>query len=117
MNVGRVLQIPLQIVIGNGHGAQSFIMSRWTGDSTQHGDDFSSPAVKFPFCGCRDIVRTWVGLQDSVCRECWTRVGPQLPTPTVSIITHAKMAPKRRDIFTWFDLLDLDDYVSFGGQA
>ena len=31
--------------------------------------------------------------------------------------THAKIAPKRQDIFTWFDLLDLDDYVSFGGQA
>ena len=30
---------------------------------------------------------------------------------------HAKLAPKRDDIATWFDLLDLDDYVSFGGQA
>jgi hypothetical protein len=29
---------------------------------------------------------------------------------------HAKIAPKREDIVTWFDLLDLDDYVSFGGQ-
>jgi len=29
---------------------------------------------------------------------------------------HAKMAPKREDIATWFDLLDLDDYVTFGGQ-
>jgi hypothetical protein len=29
---------------------------------------------------------------------------------------HAKIAPKREDIATWFDLLDLDDYVSFGGQ-
>jgi hypothetical protein len=29
---------------------------------------------------------------------------------------HAKLAPKREDIATWFDLLDLDDYVSFGGQ-
>lgn len=28
---------------------------------------------------------------------------------------HAKLAPKRDDIVTWFDLLDLDDYVSFGG--
>ncbi len=25
--------------------------------------------------------------------------------------------PKREDIATWFDLLDLDDYVSFGGKA
>jgi len=30
---------------------------------------------------------------------------------------HSKIAPKREDIATWFDLLDLDDYVSFGGQA
>jgi hypothetical protein len=30
---------------------------------------------------------------------------------------HARIAPKREDIATWFDLLDLDDYVSFGGKA
>ena len=30
---------------------------------------------------------------------------------------HAKAAPKREDIATWFDLLDADDYVSFGGKA
>ena len=30
---------------------------------------------------------------------------------------HTKLAPKREDIITWFDLLDLDDYVSFGGKA
>jgi hypothetical protein len=29
---------------------------------------------------------------------------------------HAKIAPKRDDIATWADLLDLDDYVSFGGK-
>jgi len=29
---------------------------------------------------------------------------------------HAKVAPHREDIGTWFDLLDLDDYASFGGQ-
>ena len=28
-----------------------------------------------------------------------------------------KCAPKREDIVTWFDLLDVDDYVSFGGKA
>jgi hypothetical protein len=27
-----------------------------------------------------------------------------------------KAAPKREDIATWFDLLDVDDYVSFGGK-
>lgn len=30
---------------------------------------------------------------------------------------HQKIAPDRSDIVTWFDLLDLDDYVSFGGKA
>ena len=30
---------------------------------------------------------------------------------------HKKVAEKREDVVTWFDLLDLDDYVSFGGQA
>jgi hypothetical protein len=30
---------------------------------------------------------------------------------------HRKTAPKREDISTWFDVLDVDDYVSFGGKA
>jgi hypothetical protein len=30
---------------------------------------------------------------------------------------HKSAAPKRTDIVTWFDLLDLDDYVSFGGKG
>jgi hypothetical protein len=29
---------------------------------------------------------------------------------------HKKYGPKREDIGTFFDLLDLDDYVSFGGK-
>ncbi len=29
---------------------------------------------------------------------------------------HSKTAPQREDIGTWFDLLDVDDYVSFGGK-
>ena len=28
-----------------------------------------------------------------------------------------KTAPKREDIATWFDLLDVDDFVSYGGKA
>jgi hypothetical protein len=31
--------------------------------------------------------------------------------------TLEKLAPDRDDIGTWFDLLDLDDFVSFGGAA
>ena len=30
---------------------------------------------------------------------------------------HKQAGPKRTDIETWFDMLDLDDYVSFGGKA
>ncbi len=30
---------------------------------------------------------------------------------------HKRIAPDRADLYTWFDLLDLDDYVSFGGKA
>jgi hypothetical protein len=30
---------------------------------------------------------------------------------------HKAVGPKREDITTWFDMLDLDDYVSFGGKA
>lgn len=30
---------------------------------------------------------------------------------------HQQLAPKRNDIVSWFDLLDLDDYVSYGGKA
>lgn len=30
---------------------------------------------------------------------------------------HKKAGPKRSDIVTWFDVLDLDDYVTFGGRA
>lgn len=30
---------------------------------------------------------------------------------------HEKVAPKREDISTWFDILDVDDYTSFGGAA
>jgi hypothetical protein len=30
---------------------------------------------------------------------------------------HKTGAPKRTDISTWFDVLDVDDYVTFGGKA
>ena len=30
---------------------------------------------------------------------------------------HGKIAPQREDVATWFELLDVDDYVSFGGKA
>ncbi|MFO1488840.1 MAG: DUF5069 domain-containing protein [Verrucomicrobiota bacterium] len=30
---------------------------------------------------------------------------------------HKKGAPNREDISTWFDILDVDDYISYGGKA
>lgn len=30
---------------------------------------------------------------------------------------HKQCAPNRTDISTWFDVLDVDDYASFGGKA
>ena len=30
---------------------------------------------------------------------------------------HSKMAPKREDVATWFDMLDIDDHITFGGKA
>jgi hypothetical protein len=30
---------------------------------------------------------------------------------------HTSVAPKRTDIASWFDVLDVDDYASFGGQV
>lgn len=29
---------------------------------------------------------------------------------------HQQLAPVREDISTWFDMLDIDDFVSFGGK-
>lgn len=30
---------------------------------------------------------------------------------------HTNVAPKRTDITSWFDILDVDDFASFGGKA
>lgn len=30
---------------------------------------------------------------------------------------HKTVGPKREDIATWFDVLDMDDFASFGGKA
>ena len=29
---------------------------------------------------------------------------------------HTKLAPKREDVASWFDVLDIDDHVTFGGK-
>lgn len=30
---------------------------------------------------------------------------------------HTKVAPKRTDMVTWFDMLDIDDHASYGGKV
>jgi hypothetical protein len=52
----------------------------------------------------------------------WTAMGEtRVPSDTESRAyfneLHQQCAPKREDIMTWFDLLDVDDFVSFGGKA
>lgn len=51
----------------------------------------------------------------SAFREC--RVPSDLESREYFNGIHKAAGPKREDIVTWSDLLDLDDYVSFGGQA
>lgn len=44
--------------------------------------------------------------------------GPADPDSTAYFADlKAKIAPARTDISSWFELLDVDDYVSFGGRA
>ncbi len=45
------------------------------------------------------------------------RVPTDVETRTFFNTQVSKVAPKREDIGTFFDWLDVDDYVSFGGQA
>jgi hypothetical protein len=52
----------------------------------------------------------------------WSELGERRVPDNVESRTyfndlHKQSAPKREDIATWFELLDVDDYVSFGGKA
>src|SRR5690349_18069123 len=44
------------------------------------------------------------------------RVPSELDTREFFQKLHGQAGPERDDVTTWFDLLDLDDYVSFGGK-
>jgi hypothetical protein len=53
---------------------------------------------------------------------CWSSYQDTRPTNTIDSreffhSVHKELAPKREDIGVWFDLLDLDDFVTFGGKA
>jgi hypothetical protein len=47
------------------------------------------------------------------------RRGPDSDAETIGFFAEAvaKVSKTREDIKTWADLLDLDDYVTFGGKA
>src|SRR6266852_9054296 len=73
-------------------------------------------------------VLAWVQENAKVKREAWeilawsewvTKRTPDSDAETISeyAVMVAKLSKKREDVYTWFDLLDLDDYCSFGGRA
>jgi hypothetical protein len=45
------------------------------------------------------------------------RVATDVESRTFFNEYHAKLAPKRKDVSGWFDILDIDDFVTFGGKA
>ena len=45
------------------------------------------------------------------------RVPSELETREFFQKVHQQAGPRRDDVATWFDLLDLDDHVTFGGKA
>jgi hypothetical protein len=49
-------------------------------------------------------------------QHCEQRVPADIESRQFFNEMQSKIAPKREDIVTWFDMLDLDDYVSFGGK-
>ena len=70
----------------------------------------------------------WVNANAKTPRQPWeiaawsdyhTRRAPDSDAETLSFFAEAvkKLSLAREDINTWFDLLDLDDYCTFGGKA
>jgi hypothetical protein len=55
-------------------------------------------------------IAAWSALQEQ-------RVTVDHETREFFNVLHKKIGAHREDIATWFDLLDLDDYVSYGGKA
>ena len=53
---------------------------------------------------------------DAWSRFCEARVPADVERRQYVSEAHTKLAPARQDIATFFDLLDVDDYVSFGGK-
>ena len=55
-------------------------------------------------------IHAWSAYQDQ-------RVATDLESRKFFNKYHKEMAPQREDVATWFDLLDIDDFVTFGGKA
>jgi hypothetical protein len=55
-------------------------------------------------------IAAWSELQER-------RVPTELETREFFQELHTKLAPHRKDVATWFDMLDIDDHVTFGGKA
>ena len=55
-------------------------------------------------------IKAWSSWQES-------RVPSSVETREYMHEAQKKIAPAREDIAAWFDLLDVDDYVTFGGKA
>ena len=73
-------------------------------------------------------ILAWVQTNAKTPREPWEiaqwssyhlQRGPDSDAETLQFFAEAvaKHSPTREDIKTWFDLMDLDDYTSFGGRA
>jgi hypothetical protein len=73
-------------------------------------------------------ILAWIEANAKHKREAWeidawssfmTRRGPSGDVETLQYFTEyiGKFSPDREDVKTWFDLVDLDDPVSFGGKA
>jgi hypothetical protein len=73
-------------------------------------------------------ILTWVQANAKHQRQAWEiaawsefhlRRAPDSDTETLIEFANEvkKFNPLREDIHTWFDLIDLDDYCSFGGKA
>jgi hypothetical protein len=70
----------------------------------------------------------WIEANAKHKREAWeieawssfmSRRGPSGDVETLQYFTEyvGKFSREREDVMTWFDLVDLDDHVSFGGKA
>jgi hypothetical protein len=58
---------------------------------------------------CPFEIASWTSWQDQ-------RVATDLEMRQFFNEYHQQIAPSRTDVATWFDILDIDDYVSFGGK-